>query len=95
MAARLGDYEPVVREYAGGLEDVAELALGDVGETIAQIQGKVKKRKIADVFAVVVAHAKRGAPMSARVLEVTSSTSFHVRALLLARLYARSLARAL
>ena len=56
VAARLGDYEPVVRECAGDLEDVAKLTLADVDEITAQIQGKVKKRKFADAFAAVVAH---------------------------------------
>ena len=93
VAARLGDYAPAVREYAGDLEDVAELTASD-GEDIAkQIQGKVKKRKFADAFAAVVAHAKRGAPMSSLVLEVTNLPSFPVRARLFARLFARLLAR--
>ena len=91
VAARLGDYAPVVREYAGDLEDVAELTASDVEDITEQIQGKIKKRKFADAFAVVVAHAKRDAPISALVLEVTYSPSLPVRA----RLFARSLARAL
>ena len=95
VAARLGDYEPVVREYAGDLEDVAELTASDVEDITGQIQGKAKKRKFADAFAVVVADAKRDAPISALVLEVTNSPSFPVRARLFARLFARSLARAL
>ena len=48
VAARLGAYESLVREYAGGLDDILELTQTDVEEITDQIKEKVKKRKFAE-----------------------------------------------
>jgi hypothetical protein len=60
-AARLGGYESLVREYAGELDDIAELTPGDVAEITEQIEEKVKKRKFAEAFEHAVEHSRRGA----------------------------------
>ena len=50
VAARLGAYESLVREYAGDLDDIPELTQTDVEEITDQIKEKVKKRKFAEAF---------------------------------------------
>ena len=66
VAARLGAYESLVREYAGDLDDIPELTQTDVEEITDQIkEKKVKKRKFAEAFQHAVEQSRRGAPMSA------------------------------
>ena len=74
-AARLGAYETLVREYAGDLDDIAELTPGDVDEITDQIKEKVKKRKFAEAFEHAVEHSRRGAPMSALLLKASCPAS--------------------
>ena len=65
----------LVREYAGDLDDIAELTPGDVDEITDQIKEKVKKRKFAEAFEHAVEHLRCGAPMSALLLKASCPAS--------------------
>ena len=75
VAARLGAYESLVREYAGDLGDIPELTQTDVEEITDQIKEKVKKRKFAEAFQHAAEQSRRGAPMSALLLKVSCPAS--------------------
>ena len=68
-------YETLVRDYAGDLDDIAELTPGDVDEITDHSKEKVKKRKFAEAFEHAIEHSRRGAPMSALLLKAPCPAS--------------------